>query len=114
MSDPSTARSVAKSDDEALAGASRPAEQDMSVPVIEKLRERVVRAVEELARLRAANIVLQERVRELTEGQGAQGAVSAAALFEDDADVVKERVVRFIEAIDRYMEEVEDSGPESD
>ncbi len=100
--------------DEVRTDSSESATQETALPVIEKLRERVVRAVEELARLRAANLALQDRVRALTEGQGGQGSASAAALFEEDADVVKERIVRFIEAIDRYMEEVEDTGSEGD
>lgn len=105
MNEPSTERRNAARADDERAGA------EAALPVIETLRERVVKAVEELARLKSANLALQERVRVLTEGQGGP---APAALFDDDTDVVKERIVRFIEAIDRYMEDVEETGTEGE
>ena len=63
-----------------------------------RLRDRVGAAVEEIERLRAENKALAERVAEL-EDRPATGLG-----FDEDPEVLKKKVRRFLDAVDRAIE----------
>ena len=74
---------------------------------LRKLRDRVERAAHELRVLREENTSLQERVAEL-EAVSAEKIPEGNAFFlESDPDTIKRKVEGFIQAIDRYLDDVE-------
>lgn len=71
--------------------------------VLETLRTSVMQAVEEIARLRAENVALSERLDTLsTASVPAAGEVALA--FSEPPEVLREKVQGFIDAIDAYLE----------
>lgn len=68
-----------------------------------RLYRRVEQATVTIERLRAENERLRRRVEELEEQPAFPDAETVFSL-DDDPDAVKERINRFIEAIDTYLE----------
>lgn len=91
-----------------------PAELELAVPSMERLRDGVSRVVEELNRLRLANVELHERIKLLEETGGLSGRAVPLLGLEDDPEIVREKITRFIQAIDRYLEEVDEPGAEGE
>jgi hypothetical protein len=73
---------------------------------LRRLRDRVERVAHELRMLREENATLQELIAEL-ESMPADAGVGGVRLLESDPDALKRKVVGFIEAIDRYLDEKE-------
>jgi len=70
---------------------------------IRRLHHRVEQAVATIERLRAENARLRQRVDELEEQPAFPDAETVFSL-DDDPAAVKERINRFIDAIDTYLE----------
>jgi hypothetical protein len=89
--------------------------QDSSsaVPALELLRDRIVRAIEEITRLRLINAELAERVRHLEELHKVSGG-SSSFVLDEDPEALKEKVAGYIKAIDVYLEEIDEVQPETD
>ncbi len=69
---------------------------------LERLRDRVREAARELERLRKENTALATRIREL-EARPAVDAEGTLLIFDEDPDVLREKVEGFIEALDKYL-----------
>lgn len=78
-------------------------EAPSSRPALERLREKVHRAADEIERLRAENRVLKQRVEEL-EARPAIGE-DEAFLKLDDPDALRAQIEGFIDTIDAYLAE---------
>ena len=70
---------------------------------VRRLRQRVEQAAATIERLRAENRRLRDRVEEL-EAQPAFPEDETVFALDDDPEEVKERIRRFIDAIDTYLE----------
>jgi regulator of replication initiation timing len=70
---------------------------------MQRLYRRVERAVETIERLRAENERLRRRVEEL-EAQPTLPDDETVFALDEDPEEVKERITRFIDAIDTYLE----------
>jgi predicted RNase H-like nuclease (RuvC/YqgF family) len=81
---------------------------------VRRLRRRVEEAIDTIEALRAENERLRRRVEEL-EAQPAFPEAETVLTLDDDPDAVKERIGRFIDTIDTYLEAAEpDASPEED
>lgn len=69
---------------------------------LERLRDRVKKAARELERLRTENAALTERLRRL-ESRPAVDLDGTVLAFDEDPDVLREKVEGFIQAIDTYL-----------
>jgi hypothetical protein len=69
---------------------------------LERLRDRVKKAAHELERLRTENAALTERIRRL-ESRPAVDLDGTVLAFDEDPDVLREKVEGFIQAIDTYL-----------
>ena len=83
-----------------------------SIPALELLRDRVVRAVEEITRLRSTNAELAERVRHLEQLHGVSNASSF--VLDEDPEALKEKISGYIKAIDAYLEEADEMQADTD
>ena len=75
---------------------------EMDGEVVERLRDRIKKAARELERLRTENAALTERIRQLETSPvvDLEGTVLA---FDEDPDILREKVESFITAIDAYL-----------
>lgn len=73
-----------------------------NVQSLERLRERVKKAARELERLRKENSALAERIRQL-ETRPAVDLDSTLLMFDEDPEVLREKVEGFIRSIDAYL-----------
>ncbi|HKL89278.1 MAG TPA: cell division protein ZapB [Salinibacter sp.] len=81
---------------------------------VRRLRRRVEQAAATIERLRAENRRLRERVEEL-ESQPAFPEAETVFTLDDDPEEVKERISRFIDAIDTYLDaSADDSAADED
>ena len=81
---------------------------------VQRLRRRVEEAAATIERLRAENRRLRERVEEL-ESQPAFPEAETVFTLDDDPEEVKERISRFIDAIDTYLDaSADDSAADED
>ncbi|ARA95181.1 MAG: hypothetical protein D6685_11750 [Bacteroidetes bacterium] len=71
---------------------------------LERLRQRVEDAARELERLRGENAALLERLRE-AEQRPLLDVEGAVVGFDEDPEVLRQKVAGFIEAIDRYLDQ---------
>jgi len=71
--------------------------------VLQRLRHRVEEAVETIERLRAENERLRRRVEELEAGPDRPDDETILTL-EDDPEALRDRITRFIDAIDAYLD----------
>lgn len=78
------------------------ARQLRSTQSLERLREKVEGAAQELKRLREENEDLVARIAEL-EARPAQESDAASVSFEEDPEALRRKVTGFIEAIDQYL-----------
>ena len=69
---------------------------------LERLRDRVKKAARELERLRTENAALTERIRQL-ETSPAVDLDGTVLAFDEDPDILREKVEGFITAIDAYL-----------
>lgn len=69
---------------------------------LERLRDRVKKAARELERLRQENAALAERIRHL-EARPAVDLEGTVLAFDEDPDLLREKVEGFIQAIDTYL-----------
>ena len=69
---------------------------------LERLRDRVKKAVQELERLQQENAALSARIQEL-ETRPAIDHEGTLLVFDNDPDVLREKVEGFIEVIDAYL-----------
>ena len=69
---------------------------------LERLRDRVKKAARELERLRQENAALAERIR-LLEARPAVDLEGTVLAFDEDPDLLREKVEGFIQAIDTYL-----------
>ena len=69
---------------------------------LERLRDRVKKAARELERLRAENAALTERIRQL-ETSPAVDLEGTVLAFDEDPDILREKVEGFIKTIDEYL-----------
>lgn len=97
-------------DDRSVAGAFSSDSARAAPPSLEDLRAVVNRAAatirqlrQETDRLQAENDRLRERVRELEENPGAGLEQGTALLLDDDPDTLRQRIDRFIEALDTHL-----------
>ncbi len=77
-----------------------------------RLHRRVEQAAATIEQLRAENERLRRRVEEL-EAQPAFPEADTVLTLDDDPEAVRERISRFIDVIDTYLDETE-PGPEAD
>lgn len=77
--------------------------------VVERLHRRVEQAAATIERLRAENERLRRRVEEL-EAQPAFPDDETVLALSEDPDDLKQRITRFIDAIDTYLGETEASN----
>jgi predicted RNase H-like nuclease (RuvC/YqgF family) len=76
---------------------------------VRRLQRRVEQAVATIERLRSENRRLRDRVEEL-ESQPAFPEDETVFTLDDDPEAVKERINRFIDAIDTYLDASPDDG----
>ena len=69
---------------------------------LERLRDRVKKAARELERLRLENAALAERIRHL-EARPAVDLEGTVLAFDEDPDLLREKIEGFIQAIDTYL-----------
>jgi predicted RNase H-like nuclease (RuvC/YqgF family) len=79
---------------------------------IRRLYRRVEQAVSTIERLRAENERLRRRVEELEEQPAFPDAETVLTL-DDDPEAVKERISRFIDAIDTYLGAADADAPDA-
>jgi chromosome segregation ATPase len=77
-----------------------------------RLYRRVEQAVATIEQLRAKNERLRRRVEELEE-QPAFPDVETVLTLDDDPEAVKERISRFIDAIDTYLDAADADAPDA-
>lgn len=85
---------------------------------LERLRDRVERAVSEIERLREENVRLAERVRELAEHDALRQQGESAVkipVIDGDPEALRAKIQGFIGALDRVLiERSEEPPPPSD
>jgi len=77
---------------------------------LERLRDRVQAAADELERLREENAALRDRIEELETRPPADDGLTTIT-FDDDPETLRRAIEGFIEAIDTYLAEA-DAGDE--
>lgn len=90
------------SDDGADASKRRSTVSLKSPQSLERLRDHVKKAARELERLRTENAALTERIRRL-ETRPAVDLDATVLAFDEDPDVLREKVEGFITTIDAYL-----------
>lgn len=85
-----------------------------SIQGLEKLREKILLATDEIEHLRAENSVLSQRLQALeVEMQTTRSNVGALQLA-DDPENLRRKVDTFIEAIDQYLQTETDLNSETE
>jgi len=84
-----------------------------TVPALEVLRDRVVHAVEEITRLRSVNSELAARVGRLEKLHGVSAGASSFVI-DEEPEILKEKITGYIQAIDAYLEEVDETQQEAE
>jgi len=97
----SVPESVSSEDEEGPAGLEHLSAAQREA--VRRLRRRVEQAVATIERLRAENRQLRDRVEEL-EAQPAFPEDETVFALDDDPEEVKQRISRFIDAIDTYLD----------
>ncbi len=72
---------------------------------LERLRDRVQQATEELRRLRLENAALSERISKMESAAPFNLEEGTAVYLEEDSETLRRKVTSFIEAIDKYLEQ---------
>lgn len=80
---------------------------------LERLRHHVEEAAHELERLREENKRLHERLQE-AESRPVVDADEAVVTFDDDPEVLRQKVNSFIEVIDQYLDQSYKTSRESE
>lgn len=80
---------------------------------LERLRDRVQAAADELARLRRENAALAARIRDL-ETRPAADPDASLLILDEEPEALRRKVQGFIDAIDRYLGNEEEAETEAE
>jgi len=74
------------------------------IQALERLRDRIQTAANEILRLREENAALAERIARLEAHPSSMLEEGTLLHLEEDPEVLRRKVAAFIEAIDRYLD----------